>query len=81
MIRLQTPSKSPFVRLNNATFTDVTMSCDPDNGYSCVFTRSKITYPATSGTYFNGNNGYSIRTSLAQDGIQFGGIQVGGHQT
>ena len=69
--------KVPFVRLNNATFTDVTMSCDPDNGYSCVLQGAK-SHTCTSGTYFNGNNGYSIRTSLAQDGIQFGGIQVGG---
>lgn len=65
--------KVPFVRLNNSTFTDVTMSCDPTNGYSCVLTGAK-SQTCTSGTY----DGYSIRTSLAQDGIQFGGIQVGG---
>ena len=65
--------KVPFVRLNNATFTDVTMSCDPDNGYSCVL-KGAESQICTSGTYGK----YSIRTSLAQDGIQFGGIQVGG---
>lgn len=70
--------KVPFVRLNNATFTDVTMSCDPNNGYSCILLGAQ-SQTCTRGTYFSDNgDGYSIRTSLAQDGIQFGGIQVGG---
>ncbi len=67
----------PFVRIDNATFTDVKMSCDPNNGYTCVLLNAQ-SQTCASGTYFNGDNGYSIRTSLEQDGIQFGGIQSGG---
>ncbi len=67
----------PFVRIDNATFTDVKMSCDPNNGYTCVLLNAQ-SQTCASGTYFNGKNGYSIRTSLEQDGIQFGGIQSGG---
>jgi hypothetical protein len=69
----------PIVQLNNQNFSNVMMSCDPNNGYSCKLTG--VTRSDCANGIYEGNigndsdNTYSIHTR-SSNGIEHGGIQL-----
>jgi hypothetical protein len=69
----------PIVQINNHNFSNVVMSCDPNNGYSCKLTG--VTQSDCANGVYEGNigndsdNTYSIHTR-SSNGIEYGGIQL-----